>query len=283
MGDCAFESFVPDSPAARAARAVTVASPDGALVVSIAGTGAPSAATWRYRLERQDATPATELLGWSPLGLTRQDAAFTTLHLVSASTPRPLTVSYTMPFGKRRSVARTATSRVLHFQSPSDNRSISRCASSTTASRFARVSKHVRDAAHGHQRSDGLQFRTARAGGSCRSRRPEATRLRRHVLGSRRRHGRATSGRVVVSGALPHAGQRALDPDHGSRLDPSYCGTRLAAAVESGTYRVSFLTRMKASAPDRWSPCRRCRGVPWRVVVAGGSLKASSSRRSSPT
>ena len=98
---------------------VMVASPDGALVVSIAGTGAPSAATWRYRLERQDATPATELLGWSPLGLTRQDAAFTPLHLVSASTPRPLTVSYTMPFGKRRSVTRTATSRVLHFQSPS--------------------------------------------------------------------------------------------------------------------------------------------------------------------
>ena len=98
---------------------VMVASPDGALVVSIAGTGAPSAATWRYRLERQDATPATELLGWSPLGLTRQDAAFTSLHLVSASTPRPLTVSYTMPFGKRRSVTRTATSRVLHFQSPS--------------------------------------------------------------------------------------------------------------------------------------------------------------------
>jgi hypothetical protein len=84
---------------------VTVASPDGALVVSIAGTGAPSAATWRYRLERRDATPATELLGWSPLGLTRRDAAFTTLHLVSASTPHPLTVSYTMPLGKRRSVS----------------------------------------------------------------------------------------------------------------------------------------------------------------------------------
>jgi len=67
----------------------------------------------------EDATPATELLGWSPLGLTRQDAAFTTLHLVSASTPRPLTVSYTMPFGKRRSVTRTATSRILRFQSPS--------------------------------------------------------------------------------------------------------------------------------------------------------------------
>ncbi len=257
---------------------VMVASPDGALVVSIAGTGAPSAATWRYRLERQDATPATELLGWSPLGLTRQDAAFTTLHLVSASTPRPLTVSYTMPFGKRRSVARTATTRVLHFQSPSGQP----------------VDLEVRVF------DDGLAFRyvfpnTSAAPHTVTS---EATGFTvphgsRGWLLPQAPAGKYTPAyedmfsEVDAGTAAPHPAGWSYPalfrmPDNAhwiliteAGLDPSYCGTRLAAAVESGTYRVKLPDADEGLGTGQVEPVSTLPWrTPWRLVVAGASLKA---------
>ncbi len=257
---------------------VTVASPDGALVVSIAGTGAPSAATWRYRLERQDATPATELLGWSPLGLTRQDAAFTTLHLVSASTPRPLTVSYTMPFGKRRSVTRTATSRVLHFQSPSGQP----------------VDLEVRVF------DDGLAFRyvfpntsatphtvTSEATGFTVPHGSRGWLLPQSPAGKYTPAYEDMFSEVDAGTAAPHPAGWSYPalfrmPDNAhwiliteAGLDPSYCGTRLAAAVESGTYRVKLPDADEGLGTGQVEPVSTLPWrTPWRVVIAGGSLKA---------
>ena len=71
---------------------ITISSPDATLVATVAGTGQAGAATWRYRLDQQS-TPlqtagASELLGWSPLGLVRDDETFSTLRLKGASPTR---------------------------------------------------------------------------------------------------------------------------------------------------------------------------------------------------
>src|SRR4029078_9537623 len=59
-------------------------------------------------------------------------------------------------------------------------------------------------------------------------------------------------------------------------LDPTYCGTRLPAPVESGTYRVKFPDADEGLgtgqvAPSSTLPWR----TPWRVEIAVASLKTS--------
>ncbi len=202
---------------------VTVASPDGALVVSIAGTGAPSAATWRYRLERQDATPGHRA---PRLVSARADAPGRRVHDAASR----LGLDAASADGLLHDAVRQETLR--HQDRDKPRPAFPVAVRTTRRSRGARlrrrprvsvrVSKHVSDAAHRHRRSDGIHRSAwlARVAPAAVAGREVHARVRRHVLGSRRRHRRATSGRVVVSGALPSAGQRALDSDHGSRARP---------------------------------------------------------------
>ena len=99
---------------------ITISSPDRSLVATVAGHRpgrqrnlALSSGAAEFGKGR------TELLGWSPLGIVRDDETFSTLRLKGRIAARG-TVSerYSLPHGKRRAVQAKATERVLHFLSP---------------------------------------------------------------------------------------------------------------------------------------------------------------------
>ena len=97
---------------------ITLSSPDRSLTVTLAGTGQAGAATWRYRFEQQNGVERVELLGWSPLGIVRDDETFSMLRLKGVSPPRTVSERYSLPHGKRREVVSNASERIVHFQSP---------------------------------------------------------------------------------------------------------------------------------------------------------------------
>ena len=64
-------------PRRAAARDVVVSSPNQQLIATVAPAGSPDqAGPWRYRVDRDVAGTRVEVLGWSPLGVVREDAAF---------------------------------------------------------------------------------------------------------------------------------------------------------------------------------------------------------------
>ena len=257
---------------------VRIVSPDGQLVATIAGTGTPARATWRYRLERGDAAPVTELLGWSPLSLTRADADFTTLHLISAAPSRSVAGTYTLPFGKRRTVTWAASERVLHFQS----------AAGRPLDLIVRVA------------NDGLAFRYQF---------PDTSTMEHTVTGE-------ATGFTIPKGSrgwlLPHAQAGKYTPAYEdifqdveagatspqpagwsypalfrlpdlshwmliteAGLDPTYCGTRLAAEAPGGTYRVRLPDADEGMGTGHVLPSSSLPwATPWRLVIAGESLAA---------
>ncbi len=90
-------------PASAPSRAVGVASPDGQLVATAApAQAAEQVGPWRYRLDRDVGGTRTELLGWSPLGVVRDDVSLVDVRFVSATAPTTTRASYEVPAGKRR-------------------------------------------------------------------------------------------------------------------------------------------------------------------------------------
>ena len=255
---------------------VRVASPDGRLVAVIAGTGQASAATWRYRLEALRGATATELLAWSPLGLSRADADFTTLRLTGVSQASAAGGSYHLPHGKQRDVTWAATERVLHFEStdghPLDL--IVRVADDGLAFRYrfperSTIPHTVTAEATGFTVPPGAaawmrphqatgkwapahedMFQQVDAGTTS----PSAAGWSYPALF----HLRASGGWLLVTEA---------------GLDPTYCGTRLRSEAPAGTYRVRLPDEAEGRGTGQVPPISTLPWTtPWRLVIAGDSL-----------
>ena len=252
---------------------VVVASPDAHLVVSVAGTGQAGAATWRLRVDRQDGASKIEVLAWSPVGLTRDDGDFTHLRLTSTTEAHPLHDSYTLLHGKRLVVASSSVERVLHFQG----------AGGRPMDLVVRV----------FDNGMAFRYRFPDASTESHSVTAEATGFTVPV-GSRawllphQPAGKYTPAYeeiflAVNSGSsspnaagwsypalfrLPEGEQWVLLTEAG--LDPSYCGTHLAAEAPGGTYHVQFpdpaeARGLGAAPPSSTLPW----ATPWRAVITG--------------
>jgi alpha-glucosidase len=254
---------------------VRIASPDGHLVATVSATGQAPSATWRYRLESIDNARTTELLAWSPLGISRADDDFGTLRLTGVSAAKSVSGAYHLPHGKQRDVVWTATERTLHFES-----------------------------AAGHPLD--LVLRVADDGLAFRYRFPDASADRHTVTGE-------STGFAIPKGAhawmLPHqeagkwapayedmfqavdAGTPSPSPAGWSYpalfelpsghwlllteagLEPGYCGTRLATEAPLGTYRVRFPDAAEGLGTGQVDPVSTLPWrTPWRLVMAGQSL-----------
>jgi alpha-glucosidase len=261
---------------------ITVSSPDGALAAIVAGTGQAGGATWRYRLDQQSAprqnalAPRTELVGWSPLGIVRDDETFATLRLKGVSPVRTVTERYTMPHGKQREVTKEFSERVLHFESPSGKPLdlVVRVANDGLAFRYRfpdhsttehRVKEEltgftVANGSHGwllpHQKAGKWSpayedfFSEVDAGTTAPN---------------------PAGWSYPALFRLPDAGHWLLITEAG--LDPTYCGTRLRAEAPGGTYRVRFPDAEEGLGTGSVEPASTLPwATPWRVIIAGDSL-----------
>ena len=105
-----------------------IASPGGLVTVqvryfSLAGTADyPAQPRLYYRVTLGGGDARTEMLRWSPLGITRKDADFTDdLHYLGES-QRRVTDDYTLPRGKRSHFSNTGVEHVLWFETPQQAR-----------------------------------------------------------------------------------------------------------------------------------------------------------------
>lgn len=257
---------------------VVVHSPDGRLQASFGPATPGTVAPWRYRLDRVGGGRPVELLGWSPLGVVRDDASLIELQLLDAGRPATVRDAYTMPHGKRRHREHIAVER--------------RIALTTAAGQPLTIVARVAD--------DGLAFRYAF---------PDDAPSPRRVREER-------TGFAVPAGSrgwlLPHdppgrwapayegffsevtAGTSAPSPEGWSypvlfeiasagasgqpewllvteaAVDGAYAGTRLAAEAPGGVYRVRLPSQGEGLGQGEVEP--RHAGpwtLPWRVVVAG--------------
>lgn len=261
---------------------VTVASPDGTLRAVVAGTGQAGGATWRYRLDQQPAPPrrasaaTAELLGWSPLGIVRDDDTFATLRLKSVSPVRTITERYTMAHGKRRDVTNAFAERVLHFESstgqPLDL--VLRVANDGLAFRY----RFPNQSTTAHQVKEELTGYTI-ANGS------------RGWLMPHQKAGKWSPAyedffSEVDAGATSPSPAgwsypalfRLADGEHWlliteAGLDPTYCGTRLRSEAAGGTYRVRLPDADEGLGTGAVEPSSTLPwATPWRVVIAGTGL-----------
>ena len=109
-----------------------VAPPDGWMIVSPSGlltvqvrqfspTGTPDYPTQPrlyYRVAFGGGEAKTEILRWSPLGITRKDADFTDDLRYLGESQRRVTDDYTLPRGKRSHFSNTGVEHVLSFETP---------------------------------------------------------------------------------------------------------------------------------------------------------------------
>ena len=255
---------------------ITISSPDRSLIATVAGTGQAGAATWRYRLEQEGANGRIELLGWSPLGIVRDDEAFSTLRLKGASPQRTVSERYELPYGKRRAVTSEASERVLHFVSPTGKPIdlVLRAANDGFAFRYRFPDR----SATVHSVKDELSGFTIASGS-------RGWLLPHQQAGKWSPAYEDLFSEVEAGATSPNAAGwsypalfRLPDAQHWlliteADLDPTYCGTRLRAEAPGGTYRVRLpdageglgTGAVEPSSTLPWS-------TPWRVVIAGDGL-----------
>jgi alpha-glucosidase len=255
---------------------ITIASPDRSLVATVAGTGQIGSATWRYRLEQQSPEGKTELLGWSPLGIVRDDEAFSTLRLKSVSSARTVSDDYSLPHGKRRTIATEASERVLHFQSPAGKPLdlVLRVASDGLAFRYRFPDRSETP----HAVKEELTGFTV-VGGS------HGWLLPHQQAGKWAPAYEDLFSEVEAGATSPNAAGwsypalfRLADGRHWiliteAGLDPSYCGTRLRAEARGGTYRVRLPDADEGLGTGAVEPSSALPWtMPWRVIIAGDGL-----------
>ena len=101
-----------------------ISSPGGLVTVqvrhfSLAGTADyPSQPRLYYRVALGGGQARTEMLRWSPLGITRKDADFTDDLAYLGESQRRVTDDYTLPRGKRSHFSNTGVESVLSFETP---------------------------------------------------------------------------------------------------------------------------------------------------------------------
>ena len=112
-------------PRRAAARDIIVSSPNQQLIATVAPLGSPDqVGPWRFRVDRDVSGTRVEVLGWSPLGVVREDAAFAEVKLVSVASVPTLRETYEMPTGKRRARAWVASERQLTLEAATGARMV---------------------------------------------------------------------------------------------------------------------------------------------------------------
>ncbi len=255
---------------------ITITSPDQTLVATVAGTGQLGAATWRYRLERAIDNQKVEILGWSPLGLIRDDEAFSTLRLKSVSPARTITERYMLPHGKQRDVSNEASQRIIHFESPGGKPLdlVLRVGDDGLAFRYAFPDRSTES----HSMKEELSGFTV-ANGS------RGWLLPHQQAGQWAPAYEDLFSEVAAGATAPNAAGwsypalfRLPDSRHWiliteAGLDPGYCGTRLRAEAPGGTYRVRFPDAAEGLGSGAVEPSSTLPWtLPWRVVVVGDGL-----------
>ena len=262
----------PAQPAPSAPGTVVVRSPDGSLVATFAPDEPDGFGRWQYRLDRQSGATRVELLGWSPLGVVRDDAALTELAWVDETPTEAVRDDYALPAGKARARQHRANQQTIVL----------------AARRGPRLALVIRVA------DDGLAFRY---------RFPEDGAPLRRVTSE-------STGFSVPPGSrawlLPQdppgrwapayenvfmevdAGQPAPTPQGWAypalfrtpagqylliteaAVDPAYAGTRLAADAAGGLYRVRLPDPAEGLGQGAVEPASSGSWtLPWRVVITG--------------
>ena len=252
---------------------IVVASPDGKLIATVApADAAAKASRWRYRLDRSVDGARVEVLGWSPLGVVRDDASLLELTVVSAPPPLAGGEVYERLQGKVRKHTPAFMQTAITLAAPSD----------------ARLILDIRVA----NDSLALRYRFPAAGAGTRRVKEELTGFAvpagsRGWLLQHDPPGKWTPAyenffSEVLAGADAPTPQGwsypALFRTQSNQwllvteaaVDRHYAGTRLAAESPGGVYRVRFpdpgegLSQgdVEPQASGAWT-------LPWRVVVTG--------------
>jgi Glycoside hydrolase 97. len=101
-----------------------IASPGGQVTVQVRSFSAAGTADYPvqrrlyYRVAFGGGDARTEMLRWSPLGITRKDADFTDDLNYLGESQRRVTDEYTLPRGKRSHYSNTGVEQVLSFETP---------------------------------------------------------------------------------------------------------------------------------------------------------------------
>ena len=251
---------------------VVVRSPDGRLIATFGSSEPEGFRRWQYRLDREIDGSRSEILGWSPLGVVRDDAALAELAWVDERRSDPVREIYEHPAGKSRRREYAANQRSIVLASRKGPRLVL----------VIRVS------------NDSLAFRYEF---------PESDAPLRRVTGE-------LTGFAVPAGSrgwlLPHdapgrwtpayerlfeevvAGASAPTPQGWSypalfrtpagqwllitesAVDGGYAGTRLAAETVDGRYQVRLPDAGEGLGQGAVEPAMTGRWtLPWRVVIAG--------------
>jgi len=126
LGVCA--PTVKKGPPALPADGWVITSPGGLVMVQVryfssAGTADyPAQPRLYYRVAFGGGDARTEMLRWSPLGITRKDADFTDDLRYLGESQRRVTDEYTLPRGKRSHFSNTGVEQVLSFETPQQAR-----------------------------------------------------------------------------------------------------------------------------------------------------------------
>lgn len=103
-------------PAARRPPLDTITSPNKVLVVRLRPVDAKATmSSWVFNVGRVKGTTIGEVLGWSPLGVVRDDAALVDLRFISATEPIVGGDAYERLQGKRRAIAPRFTQARMTF------------------------------------------------------------------------------------------------------------------------------------------------------------------------
>ena len=219
---------------------------------------------------------SSEVLAWSPLGLTRADEDFTASLAYRGETSRPISEDYDLRRGKRSHYSNRGVERTISFRNPHG----------------ARVDVEVRVF------DDGFGFRyrfpetdarrltvTAEATGF---QVPPGTRAyisaHDHINGGRAPYQSPYVQNMSAGTPAPQdygwsfpALFRTADGKHllltEAGLDGSYCGTHLAAHAENGLYRIAFPDPTEARGVGAVNPTSTLPwATPWRVGMVGDKL-----------
>lgn len=230
----------------------------------------------QYRVLHGSGAAATEVLAWSPLGITRDDGDLGQgLSFVSEST-RPVSEEYRLRRGKRSEYSKKGVERTLSFQT----------------AQGARLDLQARVFDDGF----GFRYRFPETDARPRTVTAEATGFQLPA-GARAwisAHDRINGGRVAYQSPYvqnmpagtpaPHDGGwsfpalfRTADGKHllltEAGLDGSYCGTHLAERSDGGLYRIAFphpteargVGAVNPSSPLPWA-------TPWRAGIVADRL-----------
>jgi hypothetical protein len=259
-------------PRPAADREVVVRSPDGRLTATVAAASEEAVAPWRVRLDRHVDGRRVELLGWSPIGMVRDDAALVDLRFVAATPAVEVRDRYEMPTGKRRVREHVASERRVTL----------------AAAGGAPLVLTVRVA------DDGLAFRYTFPDASAGPRRLKEERTGYAIPAGSRGWllpfdppGRWTPAYEALFAEV-HAGAPAPTPQGWgypalfrtpaeqwlliteAAVDSSYAGTRLAAEAPQGVYRVRLPDPGEGQGQGAVEPAHAGPWTtPWRVVIAG--------------